>query len=63
MAFVVMAWICIKAQLAIATGDMVFRTKPISIDGCDYDFGNITISNVTNFVEEYEYIVCFLFDY
>ncbi|KAL5274150.1 hypothetical protein ACFFRR_000735 [Megaselia abdita] len=53
MAFIIMAWICIKAQLAIATGDMVFRTKPVSIDGCDYYFGNVTISNVTNFVEDY----------
>lgn len=61
MAFVIMAWICIKAQLAIATGNMVFKTKPVSIDGCDYDFGNITIANVTSFVEEYASRIYFVF--
>ena len=34
----VMAWICTKAQLAIASGEMHFETKPLHTEGCDYHF-------------------------
>ncbi|XP_055606677.1 sodium-coupled monocarboxylate transporter 1-like [Uranotaenia lowii] len=35
---VVMAWICFKAQIAIATGEMTFETKPVDTQGCSYHF-------------------------
>jgi Na+/proline symporter len=34
----VMAWICTKAQLAIASGEMYFETKPLHTEGCEYHF-------------------------
>ena len=34
----VMAWICAKAQAAIATGELSFVTKPLNTLGCSYSF-------------------------
>ncbi|GLH11439.1 Putative sodium-dependent multivitamin transporter, partial [Gryllus bimaculatus] len=34
----VMGWIVLGAQAAIATGDMAFPTKPFSVQGCTYSF-------------------------
>lgn len=34
----VMAWICAKAQAAIASGELSFATKPTSTLGCSYMF-------------------------
>lgn len=34
----VMAWICAKAQAAIATGELTFVTKPVNTQGCSYTF-------------------------
>lgn len=34
----VMAWICAKAQAAIATGELSFVTKPVNTQGCSYMF-------------------------
>lgn len=33
-----MAWICARAQAAIATGELSFATKPVDTQGCDYSF-------------------------
>ncbi|XP_055705827.1 sodium-coupled monocarboxylate transporter 1 isoform X1 [Phlebotomus papatasi] len=33
-----MSWISLNAQWAIASGDLKFNTKPMSIDGCNYLF-------------------------
>ncbi|XP_050100879.1 sodium-coupled monocarboxylate transporter 1 [Anopheles aquasalis] len=35
---VVMVWICLKAQMAIATGELVFEQKPVETQGCSYHF-------------------------
>ncbi|XP_049538628.1 sodium-coupled monocarboxylate transporter 1-like isoform X2 [Anopheles darlingi] len=35
---VTMAYIVIRAQLAIAAKEMTFPTKPVSVAGCEYDF-------------------------
>lgn len=44
-----MGWLCITAQLAINSGEMHFESKPVSIDGCDYDFQRplVTPANAT----------------
>jgi hypothetical protein len=33
-----MSWVCLGTQAAIAAGDITFETKPISVEGCTYDF-------------------------
>ncbi|XP_035777396.1 sodium-coupled monocarboxylate transporter 1-like [Anopheles albimanus] len=35
---VVMIWICLKAQMAIATGELAFEQKPVETQGCSYHF-------------------------
>lgn len=34
----VMAWICAKAQAAIASGELSYVTKPVDTQGCSYTF-------------------------
>ncbi|XP_052902190.1 sodium-coupled monocarboxylate transporter 1 isoform X1 [Anopheles moucheti] len=34
----VMIWVCLKAQLAIATGELAFELKPVDTRGCSYHF-------------------------
>lgn len=34
----IMAWICARAQAAIASGELKFATKPIDTQGCEYIF-------------------------
>ena len=44
-----MAWITLGTQAAIASGDISFQTKPLSIDGCTYEFSTSSpISTVVN---------------
>ncbi|XP_055374974.1 sodium-coupled monocarboxylate transporter 1 isoform X2 [Condylostylus longicornis] len=51
--FVIMTYICIKAQIDIATGLLVFPTKPTSIEDCHYDFAlNHTIKSTPEVLEE-----------
>lgn len=33
-----MSWVCLGTQAAIAAGEIVFETKPFSVEGCTYDF-------------------------
>ncbi|XP_059618767.1 sodium-coupled monocarboxylate transporter 1-like [Phlebotomus argentipes] len=35
---VIMAWICLNAQVAIASGELTFPTKPVATNGCTYTF-------------------------
>jgi sodium-coupled monocarboxylate transporter 8/12 len=35
---VFMSWVCLGTQAAIAAGDINFQTKPVSVEGCTYDF-------------------------
>lgn len=34
----IMTWICIRAQAAIQSGELVFATKPVNTQGCGYIF-------------------------
>lgn len=34
----IMAWICAKAQKALASGELSFVTKPVDTQGCSYTF-------------------------
>ncbi|KAH8382222.1 hypothetical protein KR009_002452 [Drosophila setifemur] len=36
--FFFMGWMCITAQLAVNSGELHYEGKPVSIDGCDYNF-------------------------
>jgi len=44
-----MGWLCLSAQLAINSGEMQFESKPVSVEGCDYEFDRdlVTPANVT----------------
>lgn len=49
-AFLVMSYICLRGHYAVTTGEVFVPKKPVSIDGCDYEFdrsglGNSTILN------------------
>jgi hypothetical protein len=33
-----MSWVCLGTQAALAAGDITFETKPVSVEGCTYDF-------------------------
>ncbi|XP_017129024.1 sodium-coupled monocarboxylate transporter 1-like isoform X4 [Drosophila elegans] len=54
--FFFMGWLCISAQLAINSGEMHFESKPVSVEGCDYEFELplVTPANATIFMEETE---------
>ncbi|KAJ9598086.1 hypothetical protein L9F63_026809, partial [Diploptera punctata] len=44
-----MTWITLGTQAAIAAGDISFETKPLTVDGCKYDFGTASsMSAVVN---------------
>jgi hypothetical protein len=33
-----MSWVCLGTQTALAAGEIIFETKPVSVEGCTYDF-------------------------
>lgn len=33
-----MSWVCLGTQAALAAGEIMFETKPVSVEGCTYDF-------------------------
>lgn len=33
-----MIWICVKGQLALASGELVYPEKPVTTAGCTYAF-------------------------
>ncbi|XP_039232655.1 sodium-coupled monocarboxylate transporter 1 isoform X4 [Drosophila yakuba] len=47
--FFFMGWLCLSAQLAINSGEMQFESKPVSVEGCDYEFDRdlLTPANAT----------------
>lgn len=47
-----MVWICVRAQSDIASGILIFPTKPLITDGCEYDFfPNVTMAVTETVVE------------
>ncbi|KAH8362792.1 hypothetical protein KR084_001103 [Drosophila pseudotakahashii] len=49
VSFFFMGWLCLSAQLAINSGEMQFESKPVSVEGCDYEFDRdlLTPANAT----------------
>ncbi|XP_017079736.2 sodium-coupled monocarboxylate transporter 1 isoform X1 [Drosophila eugracilis] len=47
--FIFMAWLTISAQIAINSGEIHAAEKPVSIEGCDYEFDRslVTPANAT----------------
>ncbi|KRG01432.1 sodium-coupled monocarboxylate transporter 1 isoform X3 [Drosophila mojavensis] len=47
--FVFMSWLCINAQLAALSGELHYEMKPVSVDGCtyEYDAPGVTFANAT----------------
>lgn len=33
-----MTWICVKGQIALVTKELIYLEKPVSTEGCTYDF-------------------------
>ncbi|XP_052866160.1 sodium-coupled monocarboxylate transporter 1-like [Anopheles cruzii] len=61
-----MAYIVIRAQVAIAAKEIVFPTKPVSIEGCEYDFNlppgyNVTVPSTGHIASKSLHHVSFLF--
>ncbi|KQS52246.1 sodium-coupled monocarboxylate transporter 1 isoform X2 [Drosophila erecta] len=54
--FFFMGWLCLSAQLAINSGEMQFESKPVSVEGCDYEFDRdlVTPANATIHITNYE---------
>ncbi|XP_037714192.1 sodium-coupled monocarboxylate transporter 1 isoform X4 [Drosophila subpulchrella] len=42
--FFFMGWLCLSAQLAINSGEITFEAKPVSVEGCDYEFDRDLLS-------------------
>ncbi|XP_065361339.1 sodium-coupled monocarboxylate transporter 1 isoform X2 [Calliphora vicina] len=54
ISFAVMTWICVRGQIALATGELVYAEKPVSTEGCTYDFEplySLANSTITDVVE------------
>ncbi|XP_016988406.1 uncharacterized protein LOC108050986 [Drosophila rhopaloa] len=51
-----MSWLSISAQLAINSGELQFESKPVSVEGCDYEFERplVTPANATISMAESE---------
>lgn len=47
--FIFMIWLCVKAQLATVSGEVHYETKPVSVEGCDYQYvlPEVTLANAT----------------
>lgn len=41
VSFLVMTWVCVRGQIALATGELIYHTKPVSIEGCGYNFESL----------------------
>ncbi|KAL5274152.1 hypothetical protein ACFFRR_000737 [Megaselia abdita] len=50
-AFLVMTYICIRGHYAVSTGEVLIPKKPVSIDGCDYEFDRTGLVNGTIYHE------------
>jgi hypothetical protein len=49
-----MSWVCLGTQAAIASGDIHFETKPVSVEGCTYDFVTPASSVINSTVEQHK---------
>ncbi|KAH8294033.1 hypothetical protein KR054_007652, partial [Drosophila jambulina] len=47
--FFFMGWLCLSAQMAINSGEIQFESKPVSVEGCDYEYEHslVTPANAT----------------
>lgn len=50
----IMSWICLGTQAAIASGDINFDTKPVSVEGCTYSFVTPATSLINSTVEQHK---------
>lgn len=41
------AYIVVRAQIVMATGQLTFPTKPVSVEDCDYSFELRSVWNAT----------------
>lgn len=44
-----MSWISLNAQWAIASGAIKYETKPLTVDHCNYEFGEALLGSTHNF--------------
>jgi hypothetical protein len=49
-----MSWICLGTQAAIASGDISFETKPVSVEGCTYSFVTPATLAINSTVEQHK---------
>lgn len=49
----VMSWICLSAQVSIANGNINFPQKPLTTEGCDYNFTMKPLPKLNATSEEY----------
>ncbi|KAI4465226.1 sodium-coupled monocarboxylate transporter [Holotrichia oblita] len=49
---VVMSWLTTKAQTAIASGNLVFPEKPVTTEGCSYQFLRKYVTNINFYSED-----------
>ncbi|KAI9579971.1 hypothetical protein GQX74_000759 [Glossina fuscipes] len=71
----VMTWICVKGQMALASGELVYAEKPVTTAGCTYDFEpkaqlnstllmddrQVSLETLSKTVSEYIYHMSFTF--
>ncbi|XP_013099176.2 sodium-coupled monocarboxylate transporter 1 [Stomoxys calcitrans] len=43
-----MSWVSLKAQWAVASGAMVYETKPLTVEHCDYKFDAASLVSAAN---------------
>ncbi|XP_073819704.1 sodium-coupled monocarboxylate transporter 1-like [Musca autumnalis] len=62
VSFVVMTWICVKCQIALASGELVYPVKPFSTEGCTYEFeSTMTPTNVSSIDTNYKTFVQYIY--
>ncbi|KDR14984.1 sodium-coupled monocarboxylate transporter 1-like isoform X2 [Zootermopsis nevadensis] len=49
-----MSWVCLGTQAAIASGDISFETKPVSVEGCTYSFVTPPTPAINSTVEQHK---------
>ncbi|CAG9771999.1 unnamed protein product [Ceutorhynchus assimilis] len=52
-----MAWFCLRTQTLIASGDLTFKTKPVTTEGCQYSFASANVTVVTPTTEEQLFMI------
>ncbi|XP_077301640.1 sodium-coupled monocarboxylate transporter 1-like [Arctopsyche grandis] len=54
---VIMSWVCLNAQVAIANGNINFPHKPLSTEGCDYNFTMKELPNLISSEDEEVFVL------